>query len=319
MKLQTKILVSSQENQIDYSSRVLMMGSCFVENIGAKLDYYKFQTLLNPFGILFHPLAIENLIVRAINTNFFTEADVFFKNEKWHCFEMHSKISTSDKVVFLDTINSRLVGLKDYLEQATHIVFTYGTSWVYRFKETQEVVANCYKIPQQNFTKELLTVEEITTSIKNTILLIKSINPEVTIITTVSPVRHLKDGCIENTVSKAHLLSSIYAIAKGKRSLNGVNMFPSYEIMMDELRDYRFYEEDMIHPSNVAISIIWERFSKAWISSKTEKLQKEIEAIQRELAHRPFNPKSQSYLLFKEKLTTKINRLKKKLPHVDFL
>ena len=318
MKLQTKIKLTSQQNQIDYNSKVLLMGSCFVENIGAKLDYYKFQTLLNPFGILFHPIAIEKLINRALNDAIFKEEDVFFFNEQWHCFSVHSVLSNSSKERLLEKLNESLNSLKEYLLKATHIIFTYGTAWVYRFNETNSVVANCYKIPQQQFTKELLSIEEITTSIKNTLLLIKKVNPAVTIINTVSPVRHLKDGFVENSVSKAHLVSAIYNVSKDKMLLSGAEVFPSYEIMMDELRDYRFYKEDMIHPNNTAIQIIWEAFNEVWISSETKTLQKEIESIQSSLQHRPFNPESEEHLLFLKKLELKINALQKKIKHLMF-
>jgi len=318
MKLQTKIPLTKQQNQIDYNSKVLLMGSCFVENMGAKLDYYKFQTLLNPFGILFHPLAIEKLVSRALNDGFFKEDDVFFFKEQWHCFEVHSVLSNSSKENLLQQLNDSLLLLKEYLFKATHIIFTFGTAWVYRFNETNLVVANCYKIPQQQFTKEILSIEEITASIKNTVSIIKNVNSEVTFINTVSPVRHLKDGFVENSVSKSHLVSAVFEIVKKSRLLSGVEAFPSYEIMMDELRDYRFYKEDMIHPNSTAIQIIWEAFNEVWISSETKILQKEIANIQSSLQHRPFNPESEGHLSFLKKLEIKISALQKKIKHLKF-
>jgi hypothetical protein len=294
------------------------MGSCFVENMGAKLEFCKFQTLLNPFGILFHPLAIEKLIIRALNDNFFTEKDIFFFNEQWHCFEVHSVLSNSSKEGLLEKLNESLNSLKEYLLKATHVIFTFGTAWVYRFKESSSVVANCYKIPQKEFSKELLSVEEITSSIKNTFSLIKNVNPEVTFINTVSPVRHLKDGFVENSVSKAHLVSAIYNVSNGKKSLSVAEMFPSYEIMMDELRDYRFYKEDMIHPNSTAVQIIWDAFNEVWISSETKTLQKKIASIQSGLQHRPFNPESEEHQTFLSKLEVKISALQKKIKHLKF-
>ncbi len=294
------------------------MGSCFVENIGAKLEYFKFQNLQNPFGILFHPLAIEKLIIRALETDYFTEEDVFFFQEQWHCFEVHSVLSNSNKEALITQLNLKLKSLKEYLENASHIVFTYGTSWVYKHNESNTVVANCYKIPQKNFTKKLLLVEKISASINNTLAKIKKVNPKVTFILTVSPVRHLKDGFVENTVSKSHLVSVIYNITKGNRSLSGVEMFPSYEIMMDELRDYRFYKEDMIHPNSTAIQIIWEAFNETWISSETQSLQKEIASIQTSFQHRPFHPESEEHQLFLKKLNAKIGTLQKKIKHLKF-
>ncbi|MFT5438082.1 MAG: hypothetical protein ACI840_002743, partial [Ulvibacter sp.] len=207
MKLQTRIPLDPELQQIDYESKILLMGSCFTENIGERLVFYKFQNLINPFGIVFHPLAIEKLITRAINEDLYTETDLIFQNEQWHCFEVHSSLSHDRKDDFLSGLNEKLKQLREYLLTATHIIFTYGTAWVYRYIETDSIVANCHKIPQKKFLKELLTVEEISASIENTLILIKDINPQVKFIHTISPVRHLKDGFVENAISKAHLIS----------------------------------------------------------------------------------------------------------------
>jgi lysophospholipase L1-like esterase len=313
MELQTKIPLQPERDQIDYGSKVLLMGSCFVEHIGEKLGYYQFLNLQNPFGIVFHPIAIEKLITRAINEDYYTEKDVMFINEQWFCFETHSSVSNSNKEDFLVTLNSRLKQLQEYILNATHIVFTYGTAWVYRFLETDSVVANCHKIPQKKFLKELLSVEEIKASIENTYTLIRSVNPKSILIHTVSPVRHLKDGFIENTRSKAHLITSIHELVNPKI---GLYYFPSYEIMMDELRDYRFYTEDMLHPNSTATSIIWERFNTTWISSATTELQKEIETVQLGLQHKPFHPASGAHQGFKKNLQEKIEKLQLKIPHL---
>lgn len=315
LKLQTQIPLKPERNQIDYDSKVLLLGSCFVEHIGEKLTYYKFQNLQNPFGIIFHPLAIEKLVTRAINETDFNENDIFFHLEQWHCFEAHSVLSTSDKDVFLKLLNESLRKLRECVLTASHIVFTYGTAWVYRFIETDVVVANCHKIPQKKFLKELLSVEEVSTSIDNTTALIKSVNKNATYVHTVSPVRHLKDGFVENTQSKAHLIAGLHQVVAPR---NHVHYFPSYEIVMDELRDYRFYTEDMLHPNKTAISIIWEKFKEVWIASETNEFQKEIGNVQAALQHRPFNPKSEAHQAFLKDLQQKIELLQKKIPHLKF-
>lgn len=318
MELRTKIPLSTQKKQIDYNSKVLLLGSCFVENIGMKLNYFKFQSLQNPFGILFHPIAIEKLVIRALNdpeSSVFTEEDIFFYNEQWHCFEVHSLVSDSKKESFLKLLNDNLLAFRKYILTASHIIFTYGTAWVYRFIETDSVVANCHKIPQKKFVKELLTIEKVSTSINNTISLIKLINPDAIIITTVSPVRHLKDGFIENTRSKAHLISGLQDVLESKKD---TYYFPSYEIMMDELRDYRFYTEDMLHPNKTAISILWNKFSEVWISSKTKTLQKKIAIIQSGLQHKAFNPTSRAHKQFLQELKTKIKTIQEKFPNIKF-
>jgi hypothetical protein len=315
MKLQTQIPLQPEQNQIDYSSRILLMGSCFTENIGDKFAYFKFDRLQNPFGIVFHPLAIEKLVSRAVNNEVFTQGDIFYYNEQWHCFDVHSRLSASEKDAFLKLLNEELDRLREYLVSASHIVFTYGTAWVYRFNETKSVVANCHKIPQQKFTKELLSIEEITTGIENTIAGIRKGNPKAEIIFTVSPVRHIKDGIVENSRSKAHLIAGLHKVIDANKS---VHYFPAYEIVMDELRDYRFYEEDLLHPNNTAVSIIWEKFKQVWISSNTEPIQKEIAVIQSGLAHRPFNSQSEAHGLFQKELQQKIKAVQKKIPRLKF-
>ena len=155
MKLQTNIPLAPQENQIDYNSKVILLGSCFVENVGDKLEYYKFQNLQNPFGILFHPIAIEKLVSRAIHNSLFKEEDVYFHNELWYCFEVHSSVFALEKELLLQLLNEKLLELRAYLLSASHIIVTFGTAWVYRFIETNSVVANCNKIPQKEFKKEL--------------------------------------------------------------------------------------------------------------------------------------------------------------------
>lgn len=238
MKLLTKIpLKPQQHNQIDYNSNVLLLGSCFVENIGKKLDYFKFQNFQNPFGILFQPLAIECLITNAINEKKYTQDDIFFHNEQWHCYDAHSKLSAASKEDLLLKLNSAVKHTNEQIKQATHIIITLGTSWVYRHIEIDTIVANCHKAPQKKFLKELLSVDDILVSLQSLIALIKSINANVSILFTVSPVRHLKDGFVENTQSKSHLISAIHQVVEPRMNLF---YFPSYEIMMDELRDYRF-------------------------------------------------------------------------------
>ena len=315
MKLQTKIPIESETPKIDYDSKIVLVGSCFVESIGDKLDYLKFQTLQNPFGILFHPIAIERIIERALESDFFTESDIFFKNERWHCFELHSSVCATTKIDFLSLINNKLKELREYLITASHVVLTFGTSWVYRFLKTKQIVANCFKIPQKEFQKELLSIEEIKTSYNNIVTQILSRNPDTQIITTISPVRHVKEGIIENNRSKAHLITALQQLVFEEKK---VCYFPSYELMIDQLRDYRFYKEDMIHPNGTAIKIIWEFFKKTWISKETESIQKSIRTIRSGLDHQPFDPTSKQHQLFLQDLKTKMNQIEKKLPGIKF-
>ena len=316
MILQTKIPRHQQQHhQIDYSSKLCLLGSCFTENMSQKFDYFKFQNLTNPFGILFHPLAIENLITNAINEKQYTSKDVFSHNERWHCFEAHSKLSDTSKETLLHILNANIKLMQLQLKEATHIVITLGTAWMYRFIETDAIVANCHKLPQKKFVKELMAVDEITHSLQAITSLIRTVNPDVSLIVTVSPVRHLKDGFAENSLSKAHLISAIHQVVAAHEKLH---YFPSFEIMLDELRDYRFYEEDMLHPNATAINYIWEKFQDTWIASNAYETMKEIAHIQKGLGHKPFNPNSEAHQDFLRTLELKKEQIQKSLPHIVF-
>lgn len=311
MNFRTKINITQNPNPIDYNSKIVSLGSCFAENMGDKFQYFKFQSTINPFGIIFNPVSIERIIDRLVNDVLFTEKDIFFHNERWHCFEVHSDLSHSDATEFLKNLNQILKETKNQLQEATHVIITYGTSWVYRNIEKEAIVANCHKVPQKQFAKELLTVATIQESITNTIDLIQSINPNCNFIFTVSPVRHLKDGFVENQVSKAHLIASVYHVLRESKicNLKSATYYPSSEIMMDELRDYRFYAEDMLHPSQIAIDYIWERFKESTISETTYPTMDVVESIQKGLQHRPFNPHSESHKKFEANLQSKIATL----------
>jgi lysophospholipase L1-like esterase len=316
MKLQTQIPLKKQKDAlISYQSKILLLGSCFSENIGNKLSYYKFQSNQNPFGILFHPIAIENLITRAINNIRYTEKEVTFNNERWHCLDAHSSLSSSNKKELLADLNSGLSATKEQLTAATHIIITLGTSWVYKHIKTGATVANCHKIPQKKFSKELLSVAEVSQSLASSIALIRTVNTKASITLTVSPVRHLKDGFIENTRSKAHLIAGIHAVV---HPINNIYYFPSYEIVMDELREYRFYGEDMLHPNKIAITYIWGKFTSTWFSEETLATMLEVETIQKGIAHRPFNENSKQHLHFLKNLDLKKKMVSKKHSFITF-
>jgi lysophospholipase L1-like esterase len=316
MNLQTNIPLQKQRfDQIDYDSKVLLLGSCFSEYIGDKFDYFKFQTVQNPFGILFHPIAIETLITNAINEKVFTKKDLFFHNEQWHCFDAHSRFSHPSEDQLLQNLNHQIKSTHQFLKEASHVIITLGTAWAYRFIETDSYVANCHKVPQKKFLKELLSVEEITASLDAIMSLVRSFNPQVAFLFTVSPVRHIKDGFIENTQSKSHLITAIHNLIAPKECNY---YFPSYEIMMDELRDYRFYNDDMLHPNSTAINYIWERFQEVWMSEASQTTMNDVDTIQKGIAHRPFNPNSEAHQAFLQQLKTKETLLKSRFLHISF-
>lgn len=316
MVLQTNIPFAKESyNPITYDSKVCLLGSCFSEHMSGKLAYYKFKIFQNPFGILFHPKAIENLLLKAINYDTYTEADIFYANERWHSFEAHSDLSHADKNVLLENLNFAVAETNMFLRDASHVIITLGTAWAYRHIETDTIVANCHKVPQKQFLKEIILVDEVTASVENCVALLKNINPKITIVFTVSPVRHLKDGFVENQQSKAHLLAGIHQIVSKRHQ---IHYFPSYELMMDELRDYRFYADDMIHPNSLAVNYIWEKFQHAWISHESEQTIETVENIQKGLEHKPFNPKSEQHQKFLANLQAKIEKLQQQFPFMKF-
>lgn len=318
MKLQTQIPLERAGNQIGYNSQLLLLGSCFVENMGRKLDYFKFRHLQNPHGILFHPLAIEKLMARALQKESYSESDIFYRNESWHCFDAHSAVSDTSKEKLLKKLNDGREATLSQLQTASHSIITLGTAWAYRHKTSGNIVANCHKVPQGEFSRELLSVEEIANSLERTIKHAQSINNDIQFIVTVSPVRHLKDGFIENQRSKAHLISAVHDVLKTRIAPNSIEgYFPSYELLMDELRDYRFYGRDMIHPNQLAIDYIWEKFKQVWISEDAYATMEKVDDIQKGLQHRPFNPGSGQHRKFREALETKITAVLKEYPFME--
>ena len=320
MNFTTKIPIQKSNFPIDYNSKIISIGSCFAENMGEKFDYFKFQNCVNPFGIIFNPISIENLINRAVNKIEFTEKDVFFHNDLWHCYEVHSLLSDTSSELIVQNLNRVLHLFRTQIIEASHFIITYGTSWVYRLRQTQQdslsIVANCHKVAQNKFDKEILSVEIIEKSIENSINLIQSINPNCNFIFTISPVRHIKDGFVENQRSKAHLITALQNVVT--LSLSKCNYFPSYEIMMDELRDYRFYAEDMLHPNQIAIDYIWIKFFESYISENEFATMNQVCEIQRALKHRPFNPNSENHQIFLKKVNEKIRTLVSRYPQIQF-
>ncbi|MFL9845085.1 GSCFA domain-containing protein [Flavobacterium rhizosphaerae] len=318
MQFATSVPIAEGSPKIDHESNIVSLGSCFAMNIGQKLDYFKFSNTINPFGILFHPLALEKAIDFAVNNKTFTEADIFFYNEHWHCYDAHSDLSDTNAGVLIKKLNKAGRLLAEKLRNASHIIITLGTAWVYRQNTTRNLVANCHKVPQAAFTKEILTVDAIMQSLQNIAELVYQLNKNVQIIFTISPVRHIKDGFTENQWSKANLISALHQLLKTENSKTKTWYFPAYEIMMDELRDYRFYAEDMLHPSQTAIHYIWECFTNAWINNEAQHTMKEIDSIQKGLQHRPFNAESESHKKFLLNLQTKTQLLQQKYPYIKF-
>ncbi len=316
--LQTIVPIDNASNPIGYDSKILLLGSCFVENIGNKLEYFKFQATQNPFGILFHPIALGTLIRRALEKEHYEVPETFEREGIYYCFDAHSDLRASSKKELLENLNHALVQTEDEIKRASHIVITLGTAWVYEHLATNAIVSNCHKVPQSEFSKKLLSAEQIQSSLESMIAKITEVNPEVQFLLTVSPVRHLKDGFMENQRSKANLITAIHNILSFRAQSGNLSYFPAYEIMMDELRDYRFYDKDMVHPNTLAVDYIWEKFKLSWIDSGSYELMDEVDKTQKALLHRPFNPDSEANTKFQQSLKTKIAYLQERLPFVKF-
>ena len=315
MKLQTTIPLKPSGNSIDYHSRLFLVGSCFVENIGAKLAYYKFRTMINPFGILFHPEAIARFLEFAVSGKQLSEADLEELQGRFVSFDAHSALSASSAAETTQLLNEALVETKHQLTKASHIVITLGTAWGYRHLEQDKIVANCHKIPQKAFKKELTSVDAIAATTRRILSAIAKVNSQAQVILTVSPVRHSKDGFVENQRSKAHLLAGAHQVLDDSQH---TAYFPSYELMMDELRDYRFYGRDFIHPNTLAVDYIWERFSSVYFSEETQKTMQKVQEVQQGLGHKAFNPDSEAHQKFLKNLETKKRALQADFSHFEF-
>ncbi len=300
--------------EINHQSTILFMGSCFSENIGEKLITLKFNVDLNPFGIIFNPASIAICLERIIQEKFFVDNELVQYNDIWHSMLHHSQFSSLSKSETLEKINHRLQTSIHQLKTADYLFLTFGTAYVYLYKPTNQIVANCHKIPASNFERRLLTVSEIVETYRLLISSIKSLNNQIKIIFTVSPVRHLSDGANGNNVSKATLLLAVHQLcAEGYGYY-----FPAYEIVCDDLRDYRFYAKDLVHPSDEAIEYIFDNFSDAYFSESTISLNKEIMEVHLAMQHKLEFPEHPSVNVFKTSMLKKIDNLVKQYPFLNF-
>lgn len=279
IKLTTPVPVPEFENQIDYSSQIVLLGSCFTENIGAQLDHYGFHTTVNPFGILFNPVSIAMLVSKAANDIPFEPEEV----EDTFSYFAHSDLNGEDNTATLIKLNAARLVMKNALINSSHIFITLGSAWVYRHIKRGIIAANCHKQPQHLFEKELISTQEITDSLQNIVSGIRNLNTKTEIMFTLSPVRHFKDGAVENTRSKSRLHDAIQQVIDQKKAV----YFPSFEIVMDEMRDYRFYGKDLLHLNELGVEYVWSRFRESVIKSNTVALQKKMLKYRNLAAHRP--------------------------------
>ncbi|HEY3369851.1 MAG TPA: GSCFA domain-containing protein [Prolixibacteraceae bacterium] len=318
MSFFTEIKIPEFPWKMDYTKRMMFFGSCFSENIGQKLLDLKFDIDLNPFGILYNPISIANSLQILLEKRTFNENDLFYDQGQWNSFYHHSRFSDPDREAALEKINGRIERSREFLGKADFLIITFGTSWVYELKATGQVVTNCHKVSSDQFKRFRLEVSEIEEVYSKLLAEIVRFNPNLKLVFTVSPIRHWKDGAVENQLSKATLLLAIDRLLKGAGNMNFA-YFPSYELMMDELRDYRFYAEDMQHPSVVATDYIFERFAGAIISKNSMETAKEVVKIRKAVLHRPVNSASLEYERFLRYNLEEINKLTINFPYLNFI
>ena len=314
MKFRTELNIENSLLKIEHKHKIITIGSCFAENIGAKFSDYRFNILDNPFGVLYNPVSIYNAVKIISDNKIFTEDELIFEQGEWHSFYHHSDFSHHDLNTCLSKINSKMVETRKFISDADEIVITFGTAFVYKYLESGEVVSNCHKIPANKFERYRIGMYEVREFILSTVELLKELKPDIKIILTLSPVRHTKDGFVENQISKSILLLAIQEIVDENDS---VFYFPSYEIMLDDLRDYRFYAEDLVHPNKIAIDYIWEKFVETYCTEDCINLMKEIEKISKAEKHIVRNISSEKHQQFLKNQLNLIQRLENENPYLN--
>ncbi|MFI5221846.1 MAG: GSCFA domain-containing protein [Bacteroidia bacterium] len=302
--------IKPPEKLISIRNNILLSGSCFAENIGNKLVENKWNTLINPHGILFNPESIYQSFRSIQDEKYFTAEELFEHHDLWHSWYHHGEFSGTDKTDTLSRINRSQKEAITGFKRTDCIIITFGSAFIYRHRENNEVVANCHKVPQKNFKRELLSVDEIVNKFGKLISSLKNKQ----FIFTVSPVRYSKDGIAENNLGKAVLIQSVHEICKRH---GNAYYFPAYEIVIDELRDYRWFKEDLCHPNRQAIEYVWERFSNTCFDEETKKIGDELNEILTAKEHRPLNPGSELHQNFLENYLKKTEAAQQKYPFLN--
>ena len=316
MKLQSEVTLPQYPFQLDHQSPILMMGSCFTDNIGQLLEKYLFTVCVNPFGVTYNPLSVKKGLEALIQKEAYGPDDLDLYNDLWLSFNHDTGYSSIQQSEALERINRDFRNAKEMLQRAGTLFITWGTAWIYRFNPTGEVVCNCHKIPASQFSRSRLTTREIIREYEDFLPRLFEFNPKLRIVHTVSPVRHWKDGAHGNQLSKSTLLLAGEAL---KESFSDrFFYFPSYEIVMDELRDYRFYADDLLHISNQATSYIWERFGQAFFHDDSQKIIGELEPLLKMFGHRPLVPEGEAYEKMLQTRDEKLRNLKNKYPGIQW-
>jgi hypothetical protein len=315
MKLMLDIQIRKPEKTISHHNKILSVGSCFTEHIGTALKDLKFDVLQNPNGILFDPASVCSSLVSYMQNKKYGEEDLFLLNEVWQSWQHHSRFSGMNKEEVLDKINQSQKKAHQFLKETDWLIITLGSSFSYRLVQDQSAVANCHRAPAQWFQKHMMTVTETVEALDNTIHQLFYFNKKVNIIFTISPVRHIRDGVVENNRSKARLIEAVHHLVN---KFDRLYYFPAYELVIDVLRDYRFYAEDMVHPNYLATDFVLEKFLETYMSEETNSLIEEIKKVLVSRKHKPTHPTTEAHKKFLQTNLQKIKTLQQQHPHISF-
>jgi hypothetical protein len=313
MQFFATIHIKPFEPAVSYRDKILLTGSCFTEHIGNFLIETKFNALQNPNGILFDPISVSSSLLSYVQSKRYVEEDLFYLNETWNSWHHHSRFSDPDKNECLAIINQSQQQAHEFLKEADWLIITLGSAFTYKLSDSYQPVANCHKAPAQNFVKHLNTIDEIITAFDSIIHQLFHFNSKLKIIFTISPVRHLRDGVVDNNRSKARLIESVHHLVN---KFDKLYYFPAYELVIDILRDYRFYDVDLAHPNYAATQFVLEKFSEACFDQSTRELMEDIKKITIAKKHKPFNPESSLHKKFLQQQLEKTKQILNKHPYL---
>jgi len=309
------IQISAPADRIHYPQKILLTGSCFTEHIGHHLMDIKFDVLQNPNGILFDPLSVASSLISYLEPQSFQPEDLFYYNELWQSWKHHGSFSDTSQALILSCINQSQQAAHSFMKKADWLIITLGSSFSYTLKDKNLPVANCHRAPGDWFTKNLLPVESMLAVLDEAIHRIMDFNPGLRIVFTISPVRHIRDGVIENNRSKARLIEVVHQLVN---KFNRTHYFPAYELVMDVLRDYRFYDKDLVHPNYMATNFVLENFMENYVEAESRLLSEEIRKLQISRKHRALHPETQAHRRFLRDQYSKTLELAGKYPYLDF-
>lgn len=314
MQLTLQLDIPQLPQPITYQNSILLIGSCFTENMSERLALHKFRVLSNPNGILFNPLSVAQSLDSYIDNQLYTENDLFQLNDLWNSWDHHTRFSDIDKQTALKHINQSQQQAADFVKTAGWVMITLGSSFQYYLKENGKHVANNHRAPAQWFEKRLLDIHTITEALINTLQKLIALNPTVKVLFTISPVRHIRDGVVDNNRSKARLIESVHHLCS---EFSQAHYFPAYELIIDILRDYRYYDIDFVHPNYLATSFVWEQFVNSCIDPGTRQVMKEVQDIATARSHRPRFPETEGHRRFLASYAQKVAALADQHPYLD--